>query len=407
MWKYFTLQLKKVFKFVPYVCLAALILFGALLLAISGIINTFADEDANAKVPIAVVGQAEDSYLEMGLTALQSLDSSRFAIEVVEMKEDEAKSALERGNIAAYIVIPDGFVDAALRGEVMTIEYVSTMGATGLVSMFKDEITHVIADVVLACQRGMYGIEGACEEQKVPGYGKYMNALSKAYVKMVLVRSETYQIEELGLQDELGLEGYLFSGICVVFFALSALPFGQMLIRQDLSLSKLLASKSRSLEGQTITEFTAFFIGYATVLLLSFTVVGILLRMLNIDMQWLFANMNILQILRMVPALLLLSSFAYMLYAFSGNLVGGMLLQFFVTVATCFAGGCMYPVTFFPESIQKAAGYLPHGLARECVSGLMTGSSSSLNIGLMLGYSLLFVGISVIVRKLRVTGSRG
>lgn len=407
MWKYFKLQLKKVFKFVPYVGMAALVLFGALLLAISGIISTFADESSNMKVPIAVVGQAEDSYLEMGLTALQSLDSSRFAIEVVEMNEKEAKTALEQGQIAAYIVIPDGFVDAALRGEVMTIEYVSTMGATGLVSMFKDEITHVIADVVLSCQRGMYGIEGACEEQQVPGYGKYMNALSKAYVKMVLVRSEIYRVEELGLQDELGLEGYLFSGICVVFFALVVLPFGQMLIKQDLSLSKLLASKSRSITAQTISEFIAFFIGYTCVLLMGFGIVSLLLKTFDVPMQWLFANIDALQILRIIPALLVVSSFAYMLYSFSSNLVGGMLLQFFVSASVCFVGGCMYPVTFFPETLQKIAGYLPHGLARQCVSDLMTGSEFGMNIVLMLGYSALFVIVSIIVRNLRVTGSRG
>lgn len=407
MWKYFILQLKKVFKFVPYVGMAALVLFGALLLAISGIIDTFTDESSNMKVPIAVVGQAEDSYLEMGLTALQSLDSSRFAIEVVEMKEDEAKTALEEGEIAAYIVIPEGFVDAALRGEVMTIEYVSTMGATGLVSMFKDEITHVIADVVLACQRGMYGIEGACEEQQVPGYGKYMNALSKAYVKMVLVRSEIYHVEELGLEDELGLEGYLFSGICVVFFALAVLPFGQMLIKHDLSLSKLLASKSRSITAQTISEFIAFFTGYACVLLVAFGAVSLLLKVFDIPMQWLFANIDLIRILRIIPALLLVASFAYMLYSFSGNLVGGMLLQFFATASMCFASGCMYPVTFFPETLQKIAGYLPHGLARECISGLMTGSEAGFRGVLMLGYSTTFVAISVIVRNLRVTGSRG
>ena len=67
----------------------------------------------------------------------------------------------------------------------------------------------------------------------------------------------------------------------------------------------------------------------------------------------------------------------------------------------------MYPVTFFPEILQKIAGYLPHGLARQCVSGLMTGSESDTNVALMLGYSTLFVAVSVIVRNLRVTSSRG
>ena len=63
--------------------------------------------------------------------------------------------------------------------------------------------------------------------------------------------------------------------------------------------------------------------------------------------------------------------------------------------------------TVKPEILQKIAGYLPHGLARQCVSGLMTGSESDTNVALMLGYSTLFVAVSVIVRNLRVTSSRG
>ena len=407
MWKYFLLQVKRVVKLLPYVGLAAVVLFGGLLLVLNGIVETFSDEDTNTRLPIAIVGTVEDSYFEMGIAALQSIDSSRYAIEVVEMDEDSAKSALEKGDLAAYVVIPDGFVDAALDGKVMTIDYVTTVGARGLVSMFKDEITHVISDIVLACQRGMYGIEGAYKNLGVGGYGKHVNKLSVSYVELVLIRSRTYEVEELGIRDELGLEGYLFSGICVVFFALSVLPFGQLLIKQDLSLNRILASRCYSVFWQTVLEFLAFFIGYALALIGAFSLVSFGLRVFDIELQWLFGNVKIRGLLHLIPSLLLVSSFAYMLYNLSTNLVGGMLMQFFVSVAMCFAGGCMYPVTFFPESIQNLAKYLPHGLARESVSGFLMNGLSTSKLVALLGYSVLFTAIAVGVRSLRMSRVRG
>lgn len=407
MWKYFLLQLKRILKLLPYVGLAALVLFGGLLLVLNGIVESFSDDDANTRLPIAIVGQVEDSYFDMGIAALQSIDSSRYAIEVLEMEEDAARAALEKGDIAAYVVIPDGFVDAALNGKVMTIDYVTTVGARGLVSMFKDEITHVISDIVLSCQRGMYGIKGAYTALDIGGYGRHMNSLSVSYVELVLVRSRTYEVEELGIRDQLGLEGYLFSGICVVFFALSVLPFGQMLIRQDLSLNRILASRRCGVVTQTIFEFLAFFIGYVFVLLCAFALVTFGLRIFDIDLQWLFGNVTIQRILYLLPALLLVSSFAYMLYGLSTNLVGGMLMQFFVAAAMCFAGGCMYPVTFFPASLQSIAQYLPHSVARECVSGLLVGSTPPGALVSILGYSVLFISVAVGVRGLRMTKARG
>ena len=47
-----------------------------------------------------------------------------------EMEEKEAQKKLVTGEIAAYIVMPDGFVTAALKGEVIPIKYVTGVALT-------------------------------------------------------------------------------------------------------------------------------------------------------------------------------------------------------------------------------------------------------------------------------------
>ena len=407
MYRYLYLQLKRVCKFLPYVGLAAVILFGGLLLVLNGIVQAFSDENANTKLRIGIVGEAENSYLDMGIAALTSIDSARYAIDVEEMEESEAKAALENGIIEAYVVIPDGFVDAALDGKVMTIEYVSTVGARGLLSMFKDEVTKVIADVVLACQRGMYGIEDAFESIGVGGYGKYMNKLSVSYVELVLLRSNTYAVEELGIRNQLGLEGYLFSGVCVLFFSLSVLTFGQLLIKRDISLNRLLSSRRYGACAQTLIEYLAFLIGFLTIMLLTFAVVAFGMNALHIDLSWLMGSAGWSSLWGIIPALIMVTSFAFMLYSLTNNLVGGLLLQFFGSLGMCFIGGCMYPISFFPDAIRNLARYLPHSLARDAVSDFLLGNVSAECLLLLLMYAAVFLSVAVICRILRMRKANG
>ena len=403
---YFLLQLKRVGKLMISVGLVTVILFSGLLLVFNGIMQSFSDKDANTKLRIGVVGEAEDSYLDMGVAALQSIDSSRFAIEVLPMEENDARSELEAGNLAAYVVIPEGFTDAALEGRVLTIDYVTTVGSRGLVSMFKEEITTVISDIVLSCQRGMYGIEGALKPLNMK-YGSHMNKLSRSYVELVLLRSATYELDELALRDKLGLEGNLFCGICIVLFALATLPFGQLLIKHDLSLDRLLASKRKGVMYCTTLEYFAFFVGFVLVILVSLRLSVFVLEIVGIDLGWLLGQFSVLKLLKLLPALLMISSFAFLIYGLSDNLVSGILIQFFVSVFMCFLGGCMYPVAFFPDALQMVARWLPHYAARNCVTELLSGVTQWGNVLVLLGCSAAFLSLSVVLRNFKMNRARG
>ena len=89
------------------------------------------------------------------------------------------------------------------------------------------------------------------------------------------------------------------------------------------------------------------------------------------------------------------------------DLIGGVLMQFFVTLALCFVSGCLYPITFFPDAVQKLAKFLPTGIARMQIGNCILGCVSWETILPLLGFGCLFLGGAVLIRRFKVAGIRG
>lgn len=379
------------------VLMVAFVLFLALIIAFNAINKMLADDESAMKFQIAIVGQAGDSYLNMGITALQTFDSSRFAVDILQMSEQEARAALGNGSIGAYVVIPDGFVEDALHGRVQTIKFVSSVGASGLVSLFKEEITKVVSEIVVACQRGMYGIDAVLTEA---GYaaeiGRLMNDVSISYAEFVLVRSQIYSVESLQIHDGLGMEGSLFCGIGILLICLCILPFGYLYMKDDMSFDKLLLSKGYTVFGIVLKEFAAFVLGSAFVLMTLLAISA------PFSLKWLSGLMNVRSVLGLIPVIFMLCALDYLLFQFSGNLINGTLYCFFATLVLCFAGGCLYPLYFFPSSVHKVLSWIPHCLAKEQVAACLSVRGGAQSNPVILGYGLVFLLGALMVRNYRI-----
>lgn len=379
MGRYFISQCKRLARYLPGALLAMAVLLGGLLAAFALTVRQEAPTDQ--KFQIALVGTADDRMMQMGLTALKAFDSSQLSMEILEMNETEARTALEQGRIGAYIVIPEEFMEEAMDGHILPLKFVSTTGAAGMVSVFKSEVTQVISTLVLESQRGVYGMQGAMKDNGIGGRGKKMDALAFTYVEYVLARDRVYDLRELGAAEGMDLKGYLLRGLMVLFLMLACLPFAPLMIRRDMALSRMLAARGRRGLGQYLCDLTVYCGG----ILASVLVLGLLARIYVKD----------LNLLPAIPAVLMLASFSFLLYSLSSDLISGVLLQFFTALSLCFVSGCMYPVYFFPESLQKLAPWLPTGAARACLAG-------EGDLPLVLGYTLLFCLLGGCIRLRRI-----
>ena len=383
-------------RILPPVLLVAAVLFGCMSLAYDAIGRISNDAGEQAKFKVGLVGTAGDSYMQMGLAAVESFDSTRFSVEFDQMEEKEAEAAMRWGKIAAFIQFPEGFMDAAMYGDIMPIKFVTSVGSDGLVSMVKEELTGVVEIMIAHTQKGIYGA-GAAAGDHGGSAGAAIDGISLQYVEFIISRSKGYKVVEIGTFDGLGMDGYLISGLCIVLFMLICLIFAPAMIRRDQAMARMLKSRSRPVWLQVLCDFAVYMVG-----LLEIACVVLLLLLIRPETQ-----ISATMILQCLPVVFSLGAMSFLMYEAASDLISGVLMQFFVTLALCFVSGCLYPITFFPDGVQKIAGYLPTGISRIQIGNCILGCVSWETIAALLGLGCLFLAGSVLIRRIKVTGVRG
>lgn len=403
--KYFLIKFKSLLKILPYLFIAIVVLFACMIAAFNTALDA-TKSGPTVRFRLALVCSDDDPYFKAGLDIVQAYDSSRFSIEALQMDEPQAQTALQKGELDAYVVIPKGYIGAAMDGELGSLKYVSTSGAAELTALFKDEITGVIADIIIACEKGMYGIDQIADAHGFSDKaGSYMNQISLKYVDFLLERSDMYYVDELGIHDSLGLDGYLFSGITVLILSVMLMPASVGYIGQDMAVQHLLKSKNIGAGKQVSGEYMALI----SVILVPVTVVfcsaSVLKPLLIPELQRLLGIFSIHNILSFLVITLVMGAFAYLMFQLADDFVGGILLYFFVTLGMCFISGCIYPIYFFPDNVRNVAQYMPHGVCRSVISQCILGQRHYRDLTVLLLYSCVMLFAAYLIRKLRLRAS--
>ena len=400
MFKYFFLQLKRLLKLLPMVLCVTAVLFSCLLIVYNMFVQMDQEDEANGKIVVAVVGNTDDPFLQMGISALTNMDSSRFMLEVRSMDRESATRDLELSIVDIVAVIPDGFVEEALMGTILPIEYISVHGAANLVSAVKDEVTVVITDILLSAQKGIYGTWNIMWD--LGFYDTLQNAvngISIQYAANVFSRANGYEVKELGISDGLDLQGYLLCGLCVLLMLLITLSFAPVLIKKDHALHHALCAKNIGHLKQYLMELLAYLLILLLLTICMLFALRVAGNVMNFDFRSFFIADRSVVIRNVLLVMLMVGTFSFLIYELSESLISGILLSFFLSIGLCFAGGCLYPAYFFPESIQQLSAVLPTGLARELIAGCISGKLGN-SLGVLM-YSVFFAAGAATVRYCR------
>ena len=402
--KYFYLQVKLAARLFPAVLAVTIALLVGLGIILAGLLSTFRSNEDSKHFTVALAGDTEDDYLRWGLAAVQSIDAERFSLELVTMAQEDAHTALEKGQISAYVVIPEGFMEKAVTGDIEPITYVTSAGMEGVATLMKKEITSLVTEMVLYSQKGAYGLlEVLTENGLAQDAYSHMTTLSLEYTDLILHRDEVYNVTELGVSDGLTTRDYYICAVMVVLTVLSGIPFAAIYTKRDLSLSRMLRSRGCSPVQQLLCEYSvhllAMFLLAGAVLLTG----GIALTVLPGSAMGSLPNIGSI-LLRLLPVLITVSAFDMMLFNLSGNIVSGLLLHFFSAIGLCYVSGCIYPASAFPKAIQQVAGILPTGIARHHIA---TGFTFSPALGSLLGlmlYAAAFFAVALLLRRHKTAG---
>ncbi len=407
--RYFYLQLKRTARFFPCVLTITVVLVVGLSLILGAMINNYNQKDENQIFNIGITGDMENRLLKLGIEAFKSIDGTRFSLDFVEMSEEQAKDALATGKISAYVVLPDNFIENALNGVVVPIEFVTTVGANDVITMFKTEITRVVTDMVIASQKGTYGIGDALYENGAANIAnKHIEKISIEYFDLILKRDKMSQVEELGVSGGLTTTEYYLCSILIVFIMIMGLPFVCLYCKKDNSLPALLMSKGISTFGQLASEYLSHLLSLTALTGTLFGVAAISLTLLKDNLPYTISPVTLVSLfLYFVPVIVLSAAFNIMISELSGDIIGGLLLHFFTTFTMCYISGCFYPIYSFPTAIQRVSAVLPVGVCRDFLSNFFTQNNVFVRLFFVLMYAVLFFAVGLLARRLKTVRHTG
>lgn len=401
--KYMLLQMKRVLYRIPMLVAGTLLLAGSLAMVLLVLADNLKSDEKQMMVEVGVTGEVSNEYVTMAIAALRSLDDSRFAVNLKVLEEDSAREQLVQGKLAAYFVVPEGIVEAIMYGESFQIKYYTCKDQAGLGTLLVNEFSEVLYKLLTKSQNGIYGLQELCREyadEAVLWEGT--EELNIEYVTFMLERQNVYELQVLGISNELSTAGYYICSLLIVFFMLFGLHGCALYITKDLALKKLLAVRGCSPALQVISEFLSYSI---LMMAASFGVLATAGAICNANdirtAEWNFVDLFTLWNFggRLLPVMLMFTAMALLGHELAGNMVSGLLLQFLLTVGMGYVSGCFYPSGFFPETIRQIGRMLPSGVALNYAARSMLGKSylqGAFEVGL---YALIFLSLTFVLRK--------
>lgn len=391
MGKYYRLQAKRLGRQLLAVVLALVLLALCLGLGARGMLARQRVE----RFPIGLVGIPDSGTLRLGMTALEALDDIGMALELVELTAHQAPAALARGQVKAYVVIPEDFAREASCGNILPIEYVTAPEPEGITALFQQELTAIIGHILMDGEAASFGAYDALAPEKGHREANAMiHDFSLELAELLFLRNRATVTVTLGVGNAPSLGVYLACGLSVAALVLAASGFAPVLVQRPLGMSRMLCARGRSAWGLAFADLLVCLTGLTGVALAALPVARLFVPGLPWGLLW-----------QALPAVGLVAAFCFLIFSATGQLHSALLLYFFLGLGSCLVCGCFYPGWFFPEAVQRFAAWLPPALARRQLTGALTGSFHGATLLACLGGSavLAILGLWLRVRRIRHT----
>ncbi len=411
--KYLKLQFKRAAR--AYVIVLA---FTLVLLAILGTVGATMlqkrqNDESFKKVKVGVVGDKEDKILSMGISMLQTMDSSGFSVELSTFDdEDKAISAMKTRGIDAYITVPKNFARLLWRGEDVSLTYVMAKSGASMSTLLTRDILNVVSNYIVESQRAIIAI---CDYAEYSGYTEdevysLDYEVSIKYIDLIVARDNLTDVKEVGLGGTLSFVGYYICGFTVFFILCLGLTCCTLRVKGSNTLDCLLYSKGCGATGQIVAEYIPYFLISFITLAVMLVAAGLASKHIEFgvaELEYLILTDYISMAFKLIPIVLVITAFQFLLYELVSGLINAVLLQFTAVIVLGYISGCFYPIYFLPNAVQRVASVLPIGISIDYFGAVLTDKITLTKFLICLLYAMILLVIGVIVRRIKIIKSEG
>ncbi len=405
--KYFKLQLKSIFKMYPSILLVTMLTVVSIVVTCVVVLRVNRENENKQKMKVAVVGDLQDTYLDIGLKALTDMDNYPFSVEIIELSEQEAIHALEERDIVGFVEIPDNYISTIFYGKNVPARYVTLSSTEELGSILSSEITNVISNVVVESQNGMYSMQNLAYDYNTKNLDKNIDGLMLSYIDFIINRSDMFKIISLGLSDSLSFAGYYICGLLILFMLLWGIACNRIFSSRSITYSRLLSISGVKSVYQILGEYAAYLIVSLSTLLLFAILFGGVTQFVELDIPELL-GLRIVDciwfIIKIFPVIIMITMMQFAFYELISNSVAAVLMQFLLAIVLGYISGCFYPNYFFPKVVQEISSYLPVGTGFSYLGKIMSGTFPLRDLCVSILYTAAFFSLTVFMRNYKITG---
>lgn len=405
--KYLYIQIKRALRALPVVIVTALVISGCLLLLFLMMKRIGSVRDPQEPLKLGVVGNVDDEYFQIGLAAMKHFDSSRFAVELIELEEEEAVKLTKDGELSGYAIIPEGFVNSIMTGENKQITLVTANTSEDLMSQLVIEFMDQISGYLLETQNSIYGLQRyMIDESMTDGIRTSINDINLFYVNLVMRRDTLFApLRFVDTGNTVSSAAGYICGLTVFLVMLFGITYSPVYTRRDLSLNAVLRSRGLGLVFQMLGEYLSylFMMLICMIPIMSGIVYAVHKSGITVTewKQGLFEDYRYF-VMGYIPVVIMFAALQYMLFLAADNFIAGVSLQFICAVVLAYLGGCLYPLSFFPDVIRKSALYQPAGLAYRYLSDILLVKDGKEVLLKMLIFTVVFLAVSVMIMDRRL-----
>jgi membrane protein len=390
---YLIVQIKRLLRVLPVV-----VLFNFIMMI--GICAIFAlrvgiQEQDERKIGVGIVGNIDNKYMKLGVEMLNNMDSSRVSIKFESMDDSEAKKALREGQIIGYFKIDRDFIDGLENGENRPIVYVSSNG--GLMSELSKELASIFSVLIIDSERVIYAADEYLVDHPVYDRVSANTEFNMWLIKNVLARGKIYDVENISVMGNISaIDGYV-CGIITLFIMLSGVGLSGLLSGDKISMLRVLKSKGLSYMSSIICELiisTIYVMISMLILIGGFIIVKSFLlekSLLSIDSFEFVSGILIVSIM--------FASMHIFIYELIDQRVVAVLIEILLGISLGYIGGCIYPLSVFPDLIQKVAIFLPSGAGMKLLISGMDYNINIMAITVLIIYTIMFIGGGYVLRN--------
>lgn len=390
---YLKVQIKRLLRVLP---MAVLFNFIMILGICAIFVFTIAIQSRGEKrIGVGVVGNIENKYMKLGVEMLNNMDASRFSVKFESMDEENAKKALREGRIVGYFKIDKDFIEGLENGENRPVIYVSSSG--GLMNELSKEVASVFSVLIVNSERVIYAVDEYLSEHKNVYDRETANTeLNMSLLKNVFTRGKIYNIETKALTGEVSVKDNYICAMIIILTALSGVGLGSLLSGKKDTLQEVLKSRGLSYISSIICELITVTLYILILIIFGF---GIFLLAINFLQDESFISPDYFEFFCNIFAVsIMFASMHLFIYELIYQRVTAVLTEIILGISLCYIGGCIYPLSFFPDIIQKISVFLPSTAGKNILISGLGYRLDLFSLAVVFLYTVLFMGGVYVLR---------